>query len=208
MRFAIGNVTPLKFNTDTSNYHSFQTLTFFPTHHFLDIYVRFPRKKSPKWSVSSTRSLVLAENHRNQTLLGFTKSRCNTRWLSCCRDFSCTWPKGLLQRCRHGSDLAEPSINGNKRSHTQSQFLGSGFWIWFTTWMLFLLLLVLSFGVCKKPQANWPWGLKQLLFGWLCLPQQCIKRSIILQEVRPMTLHPSRSSRFLLIQLPWKSKGH
>ena len=59
-------------------------------------------------------------------LLGFTKSRCNTSWLSCCRDFSCTWPKGLMQRCRHGSDRSA-SINGNRRSHTQSQFLGSGF---------------------------------------------------------------------------------
>lgn len=42
--------------------------------------------------------------------------------------------------------------------------------------------------------SNWPWGLKQLLFEWLCLPQQCIKTSILLQTLWG-------SSRFLVIQL-------
>ena len=151
MRFAIGNVTPLKFNTDTPNYHSFQTLTFFPNHHFLDIYVRFPRKKSPKWSVFQPVRWFSHENHRNQTLLGFTKSGCNTRWLSCCRDFSCTWPKGLIQRCRHGSDRSA-SINGNKRSHTDEisisrvRFLN----MIYNLDAIYSCLSFLSFGVCKN----------------------------------------------------------
>ena len=68
---------------------------------------------------------------RWKSLLGFTSSRCNTSWLSCCRDFSCTCQRNDRDaQIRSVKEKFMFSIMQSIEYHTQSQYLGSGFFSW------------------------------------------------------------------------------